>query len=102
MVIEAHKALKKRRKLRKLSLDELRLYKESHKAALRLPPTPNDVNIFSFLSKKQEGYNDLIKQIGTKKDDRKTGSSGNTINKSKDIGRSKSCNDAAMYNWNET
>ncbi|XP_042356082.1 potassium channel subfamily K member 5a [Plectropomus leopardus] len=98
MVIEAHKALKKRRKLRKLSLDELRHYKESHKAALSLPPTPNDVNIFSFLSKKQEGYNDLIKQIGTKKDSRRNGVSANTINKSKDIARSKSCNDAPMFN----
>lgn len=98
MVIEAHKALKKRRKLRKLSLDELRHYKESHKAALRLPPTPNDVNIFSFLSKKQEGYNDLIKQIGPKKDGRRNGSSVNTINKSKDTCRSKSCNDAPMFN----
>ncbi|XP_049917921.1 potassium channel subfamily K member 5-like [Epinephelus moara] len=98
MVIEAHKALKKRRKLRKLSLDELRHYKESHKAALSLPPTPNDVNIFSFLSKKQEGYNDLIKQIGTKKDGRRNGVSANTINKSKDIARSQSCNDAPMFN----
>ncbi|CAK6962122.1 potassium channel subfamily K member 5a [Scomber scombrus] len=98
MVIEAHKALKKRRKLRKLSLDELRHYKESHKAALRLPPTPNDVNIFSFLSKKQEGYNDLIKQIGTKKDGRNNGSNGNAVSKSKDMSRSKSCNDAPMFN----
>lgn len=99
MVIEAHKALKKRRKLRKLSLDELRHYKESHKAALRLPPSPNDVNIFSFLSKKQEGYNDLIKQIGTKRDGRiNGGSANNAINKSKDMGRSKSCNDAPMVN----
>ncbi|TDG98597.1 hypothetical protein EPR50_G00202020 [Perca flavescens] len=99
MVIEAHKALKKRRKLRKLSLDELRHYKETQKAALRLPPTPNDVNIFSFLSKKQEGYNDLIKQIGTKKDSsRSNSSSSNTINNSKEIGRSKSCNDAPVFN----
>ncbi|XP_034714523.1 potassium channel subfamily K member 5a [Etheostoma cragini] len=98
MVIEAHKALKKRRKLRKLSLDELRLYKETHKAALRLPPTPNDVNIFSFLSKKQEGYNDLIKQIGTKKHGGSNSNSAKTINNSKEIGRSKSCNDAPLFN----
>lgn len=98
MVIEAHKALKKRRKLRKLSLDELRHYKESNKAAPRLPPTPNDVNIFSFLSKKQEGYNDLIKQIGSRKDGRSGVNGINTINKSKEIGRSKSCNDAPMFN----
>ncbi|XP_057716163.1 potassium channel subfamily K member 5a [Corythoichthys intestinalis] len=102
MVIEAHKALKKRRKLRKLSLDELRHYKESHKASLRLPPTPNDVNIFSFLSKKQEGYNDLIKQIGTKSDEKLHASAGNAIQKAKakakDMTRSKSCNDTPMFN----
>lgn len=98
MVIEAHKALKKRRKLRKLSLDELRHYKESHKASLRLSPSPNDVNIFSFLSKKQEGYNDLIKQIGSKKAERAASSAGGNINKTKDINRSKSCNDAPMFN----
>lgn len=101
MVIEAHKALKKRRKLRKLSLDELQHYKESHKASLRLPPTPNDVNIFSFMSKKQEGYNDLIKQIGNKKDSHQP--NGSAINaiiraKSKDMGRSQSCNDAPVFN----
>ncbi|XP_072221070.1 potassium channel subfamily K member 5a [Leuresthes tenuis] len=98
MVIEAHKALKKRRKLRKLSLEELRHYKESHKASLRLPPTPNDVNIFGFLSKKQEGYNDLIKQIGNKKDSRGKCSNGDANKKSKEISRSKSCNDAPMFN----
>uniref|UniRef100_A0AAV2JHH9 Potassium channel domain-containing protein n=1 Tax=Knipowitschia caucasica TaxID=637954 RepID=A0AAV2JHH9_KNICA len=100
MVIEAHKALKKRRKLRKLSLDELQHYKESHKASLRLPPTPNDVNIFGFLSKKQEGYNDLIKQIGSKKDSRPNSSAISAINrvKSKDMGRSQSCNDAPVFN----
>uniref|UniRef100_A0AAQ4QGL2 Potassium channel, subfamily K, member 5a n=1 Tax=Gasterosteus aculeatus aculeatus TaxID=481459 RepID=A0AAQ4QGL2_GASAC len=98
MVIEAHKALKKRRRLRKLSLDELQHYKESHKAALRLPPTPNDVNIFSFLSKKKEGYNDLIKQIGPKKDDKNHGTEAIAINKSKDTVRSKSCNDAPSLN----
>ncbi|XP_029973119.1 potassium channel subfamily K member 5 [Salarias fasciatus] len=98
MVIEAHKALKKRRKLRKLSLDELRHYKESNKASLRLPPTPNDVNIFSFLSKKQEGYNDLIKQIGSKKLNRANGSVGKAANKSKDINRSKSCSDTTVFN----
>uniref|UniRef100_G3PJ46 Potassium channel, subfamily K, member 5a n=1 Tax=Gasterosteus aculeatus TaxID=69293 RepID=G3PJ46_GASAC len=87
MVIEAHKALKKRRRLRKLSLDELQHYKESHKAALRLPPTPNDVNIFSFLSKKKEGYNDLIKQIGPKKDDKNHGTEAIAINKSKDTSK---------------
>ncbi|KAM8913750.1 potassium channel subfamily K member 5a isoform 2-T2 [Spinachia spinachia] len=98
MVIEAHKALKKRRRLRKLSLDELRHYKESHKAALRRPPTPNDVNIFSFLSKKKEGYNDLIKQIGPQKDGKNNGTEANNLIKSKDTVCSKSCNDAPNLN----
>ncbi|XP_056446926.1 potassium channel subfamily K member 5a [Gadus chalcogrammus] len=110
MVVEAHKALKKRRKRRKLSVDELRHTKEAHKASLRLPPTPSDVNIFSFLSKKQEGYNDLIKQIGAKKDrglngnacgpskDGGGGGGGSGEGVSKDMSRSKSCNDAMSYN----
>lgn len=93
MVIEAHKALKKRRKRRKLSLDELQYYKKSQKS---LPPTANDVNIFSFLSKKQEGYNDLIKQIGSNKDGR-TNSRVNIMNTSK-VGRSKSCSDTPLFN----
>ncbi|KAJ8401237.1 hypothetical protein AAFF_G00388190 [Aldrovandia affinis] len=79
MVVEAHKALKKRRRRRKLSLDELRQYKETSKS-LRLPPSPNDVNIFSFLSKKQEGYNDLIKQIGAKKEAGRAGALGADAN----------------------
>lgn len=95
MVIEAHKALKKRRKRRKLSLEELQYYKKSQKAALHLPPTPSDVNIFSFLSKKQEGYNDLIKQIGSNKDGR-AGSRVNIMNTSK-VGRSKSCSDTPLF-----
>ncbi|KAM6973597.1 potassium channel subfamily K member 5-like [Aplochiton taeniatus] len=98
MVVEAHKALKKRRKRRKLSVDEHRHYKESHKASLRLPPSPNDVNIFSFLSKKQEGYNDLIKQIGAKKDVGANGSSSPTASKAKEMVRSKSCTDTVTSN----
>uniref|UniRef100_A0A8C8A1M9 Potassium channel, subfamily K, member 5a n=1 Tax=Oryzias sinensis TaxID=183150 RepID=A0A8C8A1M9_9TELE len=98
MVIEAHKALKKRRKLRKLSLEELRQYKEAYKASLHLPPTPNDVNIFGFLSKKKEGYNDLIKQIGSKNDGRTGLASGDSNTKAKEINRSKSCNDAPVFN----
>ena len=111
MVVEAHKALKKRRKRRKLSVDELRHTKEAHKASLRLTPSPSDVNIFGFLSKKQEGYNDLIKQIGAKKDRGLNGSAcssptsggvggggGGGEGVSKDMSRSKSCNDAVSYN----
>ncbi|XP_053238907.1 potassium channel subfamily K member 5 [Podarcis raffonei] len=61
MFVEVHKAIKKRRKKRKESF-------ETHpptKKALQMS-NPKDVNIFSFLSKKQETYNDLIKQIGKK------------------------------------
>ncbi|XP_010866583.2 potassium channel subfamily K member 5a [Esox lucius] len=94
MVVEAHKALKKRRKRRKLSLDELRHCKESHKA-LNLTPTTNNVNIFSFLSKKQEGYNDLIKQIGAKKEGIEDQSDANAAsNMPKEVNRSKNCSDA--------
>lgn len=96
MVIEAHKALKKRRRLRKLSLEELQYHKKSQKDALHLPPTLNDVNIFSFLSKKQEGYNDLIKQIGGDKDGQ-SGGRVNIITKSKG-GRAKSCSDTPSFN----
>lgn len=97
MVIEAHKALKKRRKMRKQSLEEPRPHKQ--KDSPRLPPTPNDVNIFSFLSKKQQGYNDLIKQIGNRKVDRIGRGSASAPDKPvKDYGRSKSCNDAPVLN----
>ncbi|XP_035656719.1 potassium channel subfamily K member 5a [Oncorhynchus keta] len=100
MVVEAHKALKKRRKRRKLSLNELRNYKESHKP-LYLPPTANDVNIFSFLSKKQEGYNDLIKKIGVKKDGGGDHCDGNDAsNKAKEANRSQSCIDTVTCNGN--
>lgn len=98
MVIEAHKALKKRRKRRNLSLDEFQHYKDANKG-LQLPPAGNDVNIFSFLSKKQEGYNDLIKQIGTKKGgDQHASTIGNK--RQTEFLRSKSCNDAGSINGN--
>ncbi|XP_066559542.1 potassium channel subfamily K member 5 [Amia ocellicauda] len=82
MFVEAHKALKKRRKRRKESLEDVHNYKEDKKA-LRLEHTANDVNIFNFLSKKEEGYNDLIKQIAPKKVGTPAATSG----------RSKSCSD---------
>lgn len=96
MVVEAHKALKKRRKRRRLSLDELQYIKESHKTLI-LQPAPNDVNIFSFLSKKKQGYNDLIKQIGVENgEDMRVSSIKST--KSKAPNRSKSCSDASDIN----
>uniref|UniRef100_A0A8C2GZD8 Potassium channel, subfamily K, member 5a n=1 Tax=Cyprinus carpio TaxID=7962 RepID=A0A8C2GZD8_CYPCA len=99
MVVEAHKALKKRRKRRKLSLDELQRIKESHKT-LHLPPTPNDANIFSFLSKRKECYNDLIKQIGAEKEGEDQRVSFITGSKNKAPNRSKSCSDSLSINGN--
>ncbi|KAG2468043.1 potassium channel subfamily K member 5a [Polypterus senegalus] len=63
MFVEVHKALKKRRKRRKESLEDSP-HHQRKKPALHLA-TSEDVNIFTFLSKKEEGYNDLIKQIGS-------------------------------------
>lgn len=99
MVVEAHKALKKRRKMRRLSLDELQRIKESHKT-LHLPPTPNDVNIFSFLSKKKQGYNDLIKQIGAEKEGEDQCVSFIAASKNKTPNRTKSCSDSLSINGN--
>lgn len=61
MFVEVHKAIKKRRKKRKESFEN----PIPTKKALQMS-NPKDVNIFSFLSKKEETYNDLIKQIGKK------------------------------------
>ncbi|KAK2843668.1 hypothetical protein Q7C36_011883 [Tachysurus vachellii] len=99
MVIEAHKALKKRRKRHKLSLDEFQNCKETHKA-LQLPPASNEVNIFSFLSKRKVGYNDLIKQIGTKNEDDQIAGTISSKKKKSEYIRSKSCDDAASVNGN--
>ncbi|OCT79564.1 hypothetical protein XELAEV_18026372mg [Xenopus laevis] len=61
MFLEVHKAIKKRRKRRKESFENDPQMKQTK----AMPMTnPKDVNIFSFLSKKEETYNDLIKQIG--------------------------------------
>ncbi|XP_028902838.1 potassium channel subfamily K member 5 [Ornithorhynchus anatinus] len=61
MFVEVHKAIKKRRRRRKESFES----SPHSKKALQMG-NPKDVNIFSFLSKKEETYNDLIKQIGKK------------------------------------
>ncbi|XP_030051633.1 potassium channel subfamily K member 5 [Microcaecilia unicolor] len=63
MFVEVHKAIKKRRKRRKESFE---LDPRSKKAEALQVNTTKDVNIFRFLSKKEETYNDLIKQIGKK------------------------------------
>ncbi|XP_029442556.1 potassium channel subfamily K member 5-like [Rhinatrema bivittatum] len=63
MFVEVHKAIKKRRKRRKESCD---MDPRSKKTEALRRTNPKDVNIFRFLSKKEETYNDLIKQIGKK------------------------------------
>lgn len=64
MFVEVHKAIKKRRRRRKESFES----SPHSKKALQMAGSTasKDVNIFSFLSKKEETYNDLIKQIGKK------------------------------------
>ncbi|XP_036172794.1 potassium channel subfamily K member 5 [Myotis myotis] len=64
MFVEVHKAIKKRRRRRKESFES----SPHSKKALQMAggAASKDVNIFSFLSKKEETYNDLIKQIGKK------------------------------------
>ncbi|XP_063774914.1 potassium channel subfamily K member 5 [Pseudophryne corroboree] len=61
MFVEVHKAIKKRRKKRKESFEK----DPRHKKNKQIPmANPKDINILSFLSRKEETYNDLIKQIG--------------------------------------
>lgn len=64
MFVEVHKAIKKRRRRRKESFES----SPHSKKALQMTgaTAAKDINILSFLSKKEETYNDLIKQIGKK------------------------------------
>ncbi|XP_058162659.1 potassium channel subfamily K member 5 [Dasypus novemcinctus] len=64
MFVEVHKAIKKRRRRRKESFES----SPHSRKALQVAggAASKDVNIFGFLSKKEETYNDLIKQIGKK------------------------------------
>lgn len=64
MFVEVHKAIKKRRRRRKESFESSPHSKKALQMAAHT--ASKDVNIFSFLSKKEETYNDLIKQIGKK------------------------------------
>ncbi|KAJ8377742.1 hypothetical protein AAFF_G00254150 [Aldrovandia affinis] len=82
MVVRAHKALKKRRRRHK-SLDDL-LTTEEDRNSSHGSHSADDVNIFKFLSEKQEGYGDLVKKIGAKAMEDSAGKEG---------GRSQSCND---------
>uniref|UniRef100_UPI00398E8585 potassium channel subfamily K member 5a isoform X2 n=1 Tax=Pristiophorus japonicus TaxID=55135 RepID=UPI00398E8585 len=62
MFVQAHKAIKKRRKRMRGSVENV----SSPQPLSSKMSDSTEVNIFRFLSKKQESYNDLIKQIGSK------------------------------------
>ncbi|XP_078254893.1 potassium channel subfamily K member 5a isoform X2 [Rhinoraja longicauda] len=68
MFVQAHKAIKKRRKRMKGSSEHVESPGPLNpKMAAQVKVAEStEVNIFHFLSKKQESYNDLIKQIGSK------------------------------------
>ncbi|XP_066451401.1 potassium channel subfamily K member 5 [Eleutherodactylus coqui] len=61
MFVEVHKAIKKRRKKRKEFFENDPRTKKNKQIPMA---NSKDINILSFLSKKEETYNDLIKQIG--------------------------------------
>ncbi|XP_032876464.1 potassium channel subfamily K member 5-like [Amblyraja radiata] len=68
MFVQAHKAIKKRRKRMRGSSENVESpgALNSKLATQGKVAESTEVNIFRFLSKKQESYNDLIKQIGSK------------------------------------
>ncbi|XP_069879938.1 potassium channel subfamily K member 5 [Dipodomys merriami] len=66
MFVEVHKAIKKRRRRRKESFESSPHPRKALQMAGGTSARAKDINIFSFLSKKEETYNDLIKQIGKK------------------------------------
>ncbi|KAM4835758.1 potassium channel subfamily K member 5 [Thomomys bottae] len=66
MFVEVHKAIKKRRRRRKESFESSPHPRKALQMAGGSTAHSKDINIFSFLSKKEETYNDLIKQIGKK------------------------------------
>ncbi|XP_067841267.1 potassium channel subfamily K member 5a isoform X2 [Heptranchias perlo] len=67
MFVQAHKAIKKRRKRRRGSMENVSNPQSlNSKLSDSKMSDSTEVNIFRFLSKKQESYNDLIKQIGSK------------------------------------
>ncbi|KAM4601060.1 potassium channel subfamily K member 5-like [Polymixia lowei] len=81
MVVEAHKVLKKRRQRHKIPLDERPPPAEGrHSPDAR----PTVIDIFNFLSEKEEDYSTVIKEIGESEKKRKF---------SDNVSRSKSCSD---------
>ncbi|XP_041951023.1 potassium channel subfamily K member 5-like [Alosa sapidissima] len=101
MVVEAHKVFKKRRYQRRhrFSLEERRQHEEtqvsvhSHGAA---EPKPSVIDIFNYLTVREEDYGAIIKQIGSEPNtERKKKKKKVTIQEVtiQDVPRSKSCND---------
>lgn len=95
MVVEAHKVFKKRRYQRRhrFSLEELRQHEEmlgSLHSRSGAEPKPNVIDIFNYLTVKEEDYGDIIKQIGAepKKEKKKK-----KVRIQEDVPRSKSCSD---------
>ncbi|XP_040021538.1 potassium channel subfamily K member 5 isoform X2 [Gasterosteus aculeatus] len=85
MVVEAHKVLKKRRhRHRHLFNDEPQFDEE--KPNLAGKPRPSVIDIFNFLSQKEENYSTVIKEIGA------------ITRKPAHINRSKSCSDILATN----
>ncbi|XP_034408844.1 potassium channel subfamily K member 5-like [Cyclopterus lumpus] len=82
MVVEAHKVLKKRRHRHKLD-EEPQSVEEKHNPQGRA----SVIDIFNFLSRKEEDYSTVIKEIGA-----------HTINPAANINRSKSCSDILATN----
>ncbi|KAJ8269860.1 hypothetical protein GJAV_G00107630 [Gymnothorax javanicus] len=83
MVVRAHKAFKRRRRRHRSSLDESSSPAEEECARCQCR-SPNDANIFRFLSEEQEGYAELVRKIGRESIDRGTG---------RELVRSQSCSD---------
>ncbi|XP_054478294.1 potassium channel subfamily K member 5-like [Anoplopoma fimbria] len=82
MVVKAHKVLKKRRhRHRHLYDEEPQPVEEKHHPDLK----PSVIDIFNFLSEKEENYSTVIKEIGA-------------IANTRDMNRSKSCSDILANN----
>lgn len=86
MVVEAHKVLKKRRhKHRNVYIEEPQSTEEKPHVDVK----PNVIDIFNFLSERDDDYSTVIKAIGTKAKQQKP---------VENINRSKSCSDILAHN----
>ncbi|XP_062407171.1 potassium channel subfamily K member 5b [Sardina pilchardus] len=95
MVVEAHKVFKKRRYQRRhrFSLEqheETLVSVHSHGAA---EPKPSVIDIFNYLTVKEEDYGAIIKQIGSEPSTEKKKKKKKKVTIQEDVPRSKSCND---------